>query len=221
MLAALNAIDVFDTEIGNTYLNASCREKIWMCHVDTLYRLKSSGAYWRVMLAETLAKDGLGYTSTATDKYVWIKREVLPNEKDYYSMVLVYVDDICFIQKDTSVVIDALASIYVTKQETMGPPDRYLVANTEKLQTQDGKVMWETHRRDYFKASIENMEKTLTADGKAFFSTGMVGDHIRQVSTQRLTPLLNSMRIVSMINNITLVCCVGRLNLAESTSWLI
>ena len=65
------------------------------------------------------------------------------------------------------------------------------------------------------------MDKTLTADGTEFFSTGMVGDHIRQVSTQRLTPLLNSMIMVSMINNITLVCCIGRLNLVESTSWLI
>ena len=29
MLEALNDIDVIDTNIGNAYLNAACREKIW------------------------------------------------------------------------------------------------------------------------------------------------------------------------------------------------
>lgn len=100
-----------------------------------LYGLKPSGASWRAMLAETLGKDGLGYTSTAADKDVWIKKEVLPDGKEYYSMVLVYVDDILCIYKDTSVVIDALASIYVMKEGSMGPPDRYLGANIEKVQT--------------------------------------------------------------------------------------
>ena len=90
-------------------------------------------------------------------------------------MVSVYVDDILFIQKDS------LEIMYVTKQESMGPPERHLVANTKKMQTQDGKFMWETHSRDYFKEAIENTEKTLTADRKAYFSTGMVGDHIHQV----------------------------------------
>ena len=46
----------------------------------------------------------------------------------------------------------------------MGPPDRYLGENTEKVQTQGGKVMWSTHSGGDFKAAIENMEKTLTAD---------------------------------------------------------
>ena len=81
-------------------------------------------------------------------------------------MVLVYIDDILCIQKDMSVVIDALEIIYVMKQVRMVPPDRYLGANTEKVQTQDGKVMWETHSGDDFKAAIANLENTLTADGK-------------------------------------------------------
>ena len=50
-------------------------------------------------------------------------------------MVLVYVDYILCIQKDTLVVIDALKNIYVWKQVSMGPPYRYLGANTEKVQT--------------------------------------------------------------------------------------
>ena len=62
-----------------------------------------------------MGKEGIGYTSTATDKDVWVKRGFLPDVKDYYSMVLVYVDDILCIHKDVSVVIDALTSIYILK----------------------------------------------------------------------------------------------------------
>ena len=45
-------------------------------------------------MAETLVKDGLGNISTDTDKDFWIRREVLPDGKEYYYMVLVYVDHI-------------------------------------------------------------------------------------------------------------------------------
>ena len=53
-----------------------------MLIVKALYRLKYSGASWRAMLAETLGTDGLGCTSAAADKDVWIQREVLPDGKE-------------------------------------------------------------------------------------------------------------------------------------------
>ena len=64
-------------------------------------------------------------------------------------MVLVYIDDILCIQKDMSVVIDALEIIYVMEYGNTGQIDYYLGANIEKVKTQDSKVMWETHNGDY------------------------------------------------------------------------
>ena len=81
-------------------------------------------------------------------------------------MVLVYDDDILCIHKDTLVVIDYLTSFYIMKQGIMGPPYHYLGSNIEKVQTQEGKDLWATHRGDYCEAVIVNMEKTLTYDGK-------------------------------------------------------
>ena len=111
--------------------------------------LKSRSASWRAISEEALGKDGLGYTSTSADKDIWVNMDILLYGKEYYSMVLVYVDDILCIHKDTSVIIDALESIYVMKQRSMGPLDRYLEANIENMKVQDGKVMWATHSRDY------------------------------------------------------------------------
>ena len=95
MIAALNDMYVFSANITNVYLNGPCCETIltkdvpefgsqqgcFMLIVRALYGLKSRGAYWGEMLVDTLGTDGLGYTSTATDKDVWIKREFLPDGK--------------------------------------------------------------------------------------------------------------------------------------------
>ena len=125
MLAALNYLHVYATNIGNTYLNVTFQENIWtisgpefginkrirMIIISALYGLKISGALWRSILANTLGKDGLVYTSSEAKKDVWIKREVFPNGKTYYSMILVYVDETMVVSKDTSTDINYLENI--------------------------------------------------------------------------------------------------------------
>ena len=77
MLAALNDLDVQAADIGNAYLNAKCKERIWtvggpefrsfglqgkpLVIVRALYGLKSSGAAWRAHLAESLVE--MGFTT--------------------------------------------------------------------------------------------------------------------------------------------------------------
>ena len=68
LVAALNDLNVVMTDIGNAYLNAKVREKIWSTDgpefgehngavvliVQALYGLKSSGAAWRAHFAQSL-----------------------------------------------------------------------------------------------------------------------------------------------------------------------
>ena len=84
MFVEFNDIDVFSVYIGHAYFNAPCHEKIWtkygpkygshqgcvMLIVRAMYRLKSCGDSWSAVLAETLGKDSLGYTSTSAYKDV-------------------------------------------------------------------------------------------------------------------------------------------------------
>jgi hypothetical protein len=80
LLAALNDVDLLATDIGNAYLNAPAREKVYttagpefgpelegraVLIVRALYGLKSSGAAWRAHLADTLRQ--LGYKSCLAD----------------------------------------------------------------------------------------------------------------------------------------------------------
>ena len=76
LLTSLNYLDIFACDIGDAYLNARFREKIWtesgtdfgteklmiMIIERVLYGLKSYGATWRAKLEETLMY--LGYKSS-------------------------------------------------------------------------------------------------------------------------------------------------------------
>ena len=67
-IASLNSLHVSACDIGNAYLNATCREKLWtvagpefgsdkgsvMIIARALYGLKSSEAAWRSTLAQTM-----------------------------------------------------------------------------------------------------------------------------------------------------------------------
>ena len=75
-IASLTSLEISACDIGNAYLNAQCREKLWTVAVPefgsekgsvmiiarALYGLKSSGAAWRSTLAQTM--ETLGYRPT-------------------------------------------------------------------------------------------------------------------------------------------------------------
>ncbi len=84
LLAALNDANLLSTDIGNAYLNASPREKVYtttgpkfgqeyqgrsVLIMRALYGLKSSGAAWRAHLANTLHQ--LGFSLCLADPDVW------------------------------------------------------------------------------------------------------------------------------------------------------
>ena len=183
MIATLNDLEVSACDIGNAYLNATCREKLWtiagpefgskkgsvMIIARALYGLKSSGAAWRAKLAETLQT--LGYTSTESDPDVWLKRSCKPNGMEYYSYMLVYVDDVLHISHDPSIDMGRLNDIYRLKDGT-GEPDRYLGANVEKVQLEDGRMAWSMTCTDYLKGAIQNVDTILKEDKTALKSFG-------------------------------------------------
>jgi hypothetical protein len=107
LLAALNNINLLSTDIGNAYLNASPKEKVYttagpefgqeyqgrsVLIVRALYGLKSSGAAWRAHPANTLHQ--LGFLSCLADPDVWFRPATKPCGFQYYEYVLVYVDDL-------------------------------------------------------------------------------------------------------------------------------
>ena len=108
LIAALNDLDIMSCDIGNAYLNAPCKEKIWFvagkecgpnlegkpCKlVRALYGLKSLGAAWRAMFSNFVTNT-LGFTPTRIDPDVYYRKGIRPNGDAYYEYMLVYVDDL-------------------------------------------------------------------------------------------------------------------------------
>jgi hypothetical protein len=78
-----------------------------------LYGLKSSGAAWRALFSNSLTE--MNFRNSYADPDLYIRPATFKGEK-YYEMILVYVDNILCISKDTKSIMDHLATIYQLKE---------------------------------------------------------------------------------------------------------
>jgi hypothetical protein len=177
LIAAMNGLDVWAADIGNAYLNAPWREKIWtlagsefgsekggvMIVEKALYGLKTSGAAWRAMFAQTLRD--MDFVPTKADPDVYIRPAIKPCGFEYYEYILVYVDDVLHLSHDTSRVEIALNKAYRLKEGSTGEPDRYLGANISKVSV-GGQPRFSMTCEDYVESAVKNLEKTLHDDGE-------------------------------------------------------
>jgi Reverse transcriptase (RNA-dependent DNA polymerase) len=177
LLAAVEGLEVWAADVGNAYLNAKCREKIWtvagpefgedegkvMLIEKALYGLKTSGAAWRAMLAGTMSD--MGFASTRADPDVWIRPNVKVNGERYYERVLIYVDDILCVSHDPRAVMEVLRKTYRLKDESVGPPTRYLGANIKRIELDSGDMAWMMCPQTYVETALANLHKQLAQDG--------------------------------------------------------
>ena len=61
-----------------------------------------------------------------------MKKAVKPNGFKYWEYLLVFVDDILLVSHDTTATMDALKKIYRLKEDSVGPPKRYLSATIKR-----------------------------------------------------------------------------------------
>jgi hypothetical protein len=174
MLAALNDVQLLAADIGNAYLNAPTREKVYttaglefgaelqgqpVLIVRALYGLKSSGAAWRAHLAGTL--QSLGFISSLADPDVWYREATKPDGFQYYEYLLAYVDDILVLSHDPVTIMKGLEDFYRLK-DGYEKPTRYLGA--EVLQWRfpdDQQPKWALSSHQYVKEAIKNVELAL------------------------------------------------------------
>ena len=71
----------------------------------------------------------------------------------YWLYMLVYVDDCLCVHHDPDPVMEDLKSQYKLKGDSYGAPERYLGANVEVNQLDDGVQYWSMHAVDCLKES--------------------------------------------------------------------
>jgi hypothetical protein len=182
LIAALNDLQIMAADIGNAYLNADCREKIYfvagpefgtkqgrvLIIKKALYGLKSFVAAWRLLFSSTLHK--LGYAPCQGNPDVYVRKAVKPCGFEYYEMLFVYVDDILHISHHTSIdeneTMKAIGEIYTLKDDSLKPPEVYLGANVGQITDSTGTRMTYMSATDYISGALKTVEANLPADRK-------------------------------------------------------
>ena len=178
LIAALNNLNILACDIGNAYLNAPCREKVWFLggsEVGTedkgkvcvmtraLYGLKSSGASWRATLMATLYE--MGFVDTRADPCVLRRKAKRESGEEYYELILVYVDDILLVSEKPQPVLDEIDSHYKIKAGSTGEPSVYLGAQIYKHSLPDGRWAWGMTSEKYIANAVRIVENMLKKDG--------------------------------------------------------
>jgi hypothetical protein len=186
LTAALLGVEVMSCDVSNAYLNAPCREKIWFVAgpefgsrkgqpvkvVRALYGLKSSGAAWRNLLQQAIID--MKFVPTTADPDVYRRRAIKPDGMEYYELLLVYVDDILIISHNPQPYIDQLQKEYQFALSAVGPPERYLGANIERVQIPDdrtGQEYWSMSSYGYVKSAVTNVKQLLADEGRFLKTT--------------------------------------------------
>ena len=163
-------------DIHNAYLTADCREKIWtragpefgsetgkiFIVKKPLYGLKSAGAAFRALHAETLYD--MGYVPTKADPGVWLRPAVKADGFKYYELVLCYVDDVLAISADPAKTLEGLKSTFTLKDNKIEIPDMYLGAMLGQMDV-DGVQCWTMSAEKYVTESAKTVEEALAKKG--------------------------------------------------------
>ena len=127
-LAELNGLEVYGADVGNAYLEAKTKERVYIVAGDgfgelkghtliinkALYGLRSSGAMWHNKFFDTLRD--MGFQVSRADNDVWMR------EKDgLYEYIAVYVDDLAIASKDAQAILNDLTEKYKYKLKGVGP----------------------------------------------------------------------------------------------------
>ncbi len=167
--AALNGLEAKASDIKNAFVTAPCEEIIHTVLgpefgpdegktaiiTRALYGLKSAAASFNRHLASCMRQ--LGYQCCKADADLWIKRKVRPDDgKEYYSYVLLYVDDCLCIDHDAESVLRELDRFFPMKAGSIGGPDAYLGAKLRKVQLNNGVNCWSMPPTKYVQEAVKN-----------------------------------------------------------------
>ena len=171
LIAALNDIDLMAADVGNAYLNAPTKEKVYIITgpefgpeegrvaviVRALYGLKSSGAQWRSHFAATLRD--LGFQSCLADPDVWFRPATKDNDDEYYEYILVYVDDLLVCSHKAAQILTELEERYKYRLKDVGPPKRYLGAIIGKYELDHNCTTWFLTAQEYLEKALPIVEQ--------------------------------------------------------------
>ena len=102
-----------------------------------LYGGKVAGRDFWHHLRECMTR--LGFTSSKADPDVWFRQSTRATGEEYYEYVLLYVDDVIVISENAEKVLrDEIGQQWTLKEDSIGPPSKYLGGMLRQVQLTNG-----------------------------------------------------------------------------------
>ena len=109
--------------------------------MQALYGLNITGSTFRNHLADFM--HSLVFLLCTVDLYIWMKPMLRPDgEFNYYSYVLIYVDDVMVIHHYAYSVLRRMDKYFNRKPSSIGDPDIHLRDNLHKMRLENGVWAW-------------------------------------------------------------------------------
>jgi hypothetical protein len=108
----------------------------------------------------------LGFTSSRADPDVWFRLSKRSTGEEYYKYVLLYVNNVLLIsEKAEAVLRKEIGKDWVLKEESIGPPLKYLGGKLREITLNSGVKCWAFGSCQYVQAAVNNVVDHLQKKG--------------------------------------------------------
>jgi hypothetical protein len=218
-LAELNALELWGADVGNAYLEAKTKEKVYIIGgpefgaleghtllIDkALYGLRSSGLCWHQRFADVLRSIGFNQSKSETD--IWMRES-----NGLYEYIAVYVDDLLIAARKPEEIISKLQVDHKFKLKGVGPLTYHL--GCDYFRDDDGTLCYGP--RKYINKLMGQHENMFGCKPKEYTSPLEKGDHPEIDTTEELDEA-GIKRYQTMIGCLQWAVSLGRFDIQTAT----
>ena len=222
-LAELNGLEAWGTDIGNAYLEAETKERVYIVagaefgHLEghtlviikALYGLRTSGLRWHERFADCLRD--MGFIPSKAEPDIWMR----PNG-DAYEYIGVYVDDLAIIARNPGEIADILQTKYKFKLKGTGPITFHL--GMDFIRDSDGVLC--IAARKYVDKMVATYEQHFGSKPSQRFSSPLeAGDH-PEINSSEFLDATETQLYQSLIGALQWAVSIGRFDITTSVMTL-
>ena len=218
-LAELNNLDLWGTDIGNAYLEAKTREKLYIIagpefgdragHTlivqRALYGLRLSGKMWGERSSDVFR--AMGFVQSRTQDDIWMR-----NMGDHYEYIARYVDDLAIASRNPKAITDALQQEHGFKLKGTGPLGYHLGCGFGR--DEDGTLTMSP--KLYIDRMIDNYERMFGCKPRATYSSPLEGGDHPELDTSEELDEKDTKKYQGLIGAIQWAVSIGRLDVATA-----
>ena len=218
-LAELNGLQLWGADVGNAYLEAKTKEKVYIVGgpefgsleghtllIDkALYGLRSSGLCWHQRFADVLRS--LGFVQSKAEADIWMREN-----KGLYEYIAVYVDDLLIAASDPEDIVRRLQDQHKFKLKGVGPLTYHL--GCDYFRDTDETLCYGP--RKYIMKLMDQYEGIFGCKQKEYVSPLKKGDHPETDASEELDEE-GVKRYQTMIGCLQWAVSLGRFDIQTAT----